>query len=47
MHTLVKVCLSFGALVCIDLLHAIYRDSLFEKSLTIIPKLQEGASTFQ
>ena len=47
MHPLLKVCFSFGTLVCIILLSAIYRDSLFEKCLTVIPELQEGASTFK
>ena len=45
--TLLKIGLSTGVITLIVCFASLYRESLFEKSLTVIPELQEGASDFK
>ena len=46
MQTVLKVGLSALTLFAIIILSKLYEVSLFEKSLTLIPELQAGASDF-
>ena len=45
--TLLKTGLSTAVITSIVFFASLYREPLFEKSLTVIPELQEGASDFK